>query len=72
MILVVIKNILKRFFLLDGYCKRCGKREVPVFKVSDDLWLNVTGAEHTETYCINCFDKMARNKGIYIVWGANP
>ncbi len=68
MILVIIKNILKRFILLDGYCKKCGKCASPVFHVSDNLWTEVTAWNYKKTYCINCFDRMARNKGIYITW----
>jgi hypothetical protein len=62
-----IKNYLKGFVVIPGYCKRCGKGMLPVFQVDNEVWFRVVGDTGTE-YCINCFDKLARKKGIYIIY----
>lgn len=64
---VKVKNILKRFILIDGYCKRCGDVMVPIFTVSDTLWNLVTEGDRKE-YCIKCFNSKARDCGIGIIW----
>ena len=61
------------FGALWGYCKICGKREVPCRWVSDKLWTEVTGypSDTNFTCCIVCFDRMARRKNIWLDFTTN-
>ena len=66
MLLVGLKNIIKRFVPLETYCKKCGTT-AEVFTVSDKYWdWVVDDTEHE--YCVHCFDRTAKNKGFYNEW----
>jgi hypothetical protein len=69
MLLRIIKDILSKFMPVCEYCHKCGRISVPVFYVTDKLWFSVVGYENNgKHFCINCFDKMARQKGINILY----
>ena len=64
-----IKDIIKKHKLIPSYCKKCGRTTIPNFYVPNKTWNQVTN-NSTDELCIVCFDKLARNKGIYIIWEA--
>lgn len=51
-------------------CQKCDKRYPYVWATSNDLWQKITNKETGGLYCVTCFDKMAREKGIYLNWEA--
>ena len=61
-----IKNILSKYFLLNEYCKRCGKRNrYTWFDAENNTWENVTHMEDKcNVLCWGCFNKMAIKKHI--------
>ena len=49
------KLFLRRFFCLDSFCRRCG-RKVRDFSVDDEAWERVRPyIKHGNTLCYNCF-----------------
>ena len=69
-ILARIKTLLAQRFLIIECCYRCGIRQPLVWWCSnDELWREVTNfKEGNGIYCPNCFDRMAKEKGIAIRW----
>ena len=49
-----IKNLLKRFMLIDSYCKDCG-RKIDDFTVDDDFWIQIMGDDKNKEICKRCF-----------------
>jgi len=70
MILKLIKDLIKKLHImpLSAYCKICGRVDIPLFDISDKLWKKVVGKKYN-ILCIYCFDRMARKKGISILYG---
>ena len=51
------------------HCQICGKKYEYVYKVSNELWEKVTGIKNgSGLRCIDCFDKEAKEKGIFLQW----
>lgn len=51
------------------HCQKCGIPYETVWRAPDNLWGKVTG--HNDgggLLCIQCFDKMAREQGIFLYW----
>jgi len=65
--LLFVKMILRRFFLLQEFCKSCGCTVEAAFHVRDEVWKKVVGDPGT-VRCIRCFDKEAQTKGIFLRW----
>jgi hypothetical protein len=49
------------------FCKRCGRKQPLVWHAPDELWLAVTG-QTAGVFCPECFDALAREKGMAVVW----
>ena len=48
-------------------CQICGKHYEYVYRISDKLWKKITGIKNgSGLRCIDCLDKEARGKDIYI------
>jgi len=63
-LLVLIKSIIKKKFLIFAYCRNCGRRVHDYF-VPDEIWKEVTGIKDgSGIYCYDCFCKMADKKGL--------
>jgi hypothetical protein len=46
-------------------CKVCGRPDKFNFHVPDDIWEMVAGTEfNNRVVCLNCFDELAKEKGI--------
>lgn len=39
-------------------CHKCGEHIARFFKIPNDEWKDVTGDEHDQVICKNCFDRM--------------
>jgi hypothetical protein len=55
----------------DGeHCQRCGKSYATYLwhAFPDALWRKVTGKEENGLYCRDCFDAMARDRGIGVLY----
>jgi len=50
-------------------CVRCKKKFGLIWQIDDDIWKKVQG-ENNDNLCANCFDEMARQKGIELYWEA--
>lgn len=75
-LLVLLKIAICRLHLagvvgLIEFCYRCGRRVNQVWYVDDELWREVSGPPKCRNVrCVSCFDKMAREKGLFIRWTA--
>ncbi len=50
-------------------CQRCKKPYFDIWEVSDKLWAVVTNrSDGGGLYCMSCFGKLARRKGIEVYW----
>lgn len=50
-------------------CQICGTNYLAVWKAPNSLWLKVTGYEESSgLMCPQCFDALAREKGIGLYW----
>lgn len=49
-------------------CEHCGKRYLTCWLAPDYVWHAVTGHDEEGLLCPNCFDEMARNKGVILAW----
>lgn len=63
-----IKAILAHHTLVIEFCHTCGRRVDQVWTASDYLWGEVTKPEPNTIRCVNCFDREARERGIFIRW----
>ena len=54
---VVYKNFLKKFKLMNQYCKSCGNDMGYDYKVSDEDWEKLPLKYHNKVLCLNCFCK---------------
>lgn len=52
------KRWLSRFCAIDGYCKDCGARMVPVWTTDDATYAALV--RDGRELCLLCFDKLAR------------
>jgi hypothetical protein len=58
---VWIKLLLRRFFLLPSFCRRCG-RKVRDFVADDAAWERVRPLiKHGNTLCYDCFCDLTRS-----------
>ena len=54
------------------WCKRCDRRIVVGFSVTDEAWNAVTGDPNT-CWCTTCFDEVAQRKRVeYVFDGMYP
>jgi hypothetical protein len=66
--LLLFKLILRRFRLINSFCKVCG-RDVHDFVVEDKLWALIEpDIKHGNTLCYDCFNELLNKKGIWITW----
>ena len=64
---VRVKNFLKRFIILNEYCKKCGhSNNGDYFNADNILWEKVVNNKYN-ILCYKCFNKMANNKKIDII-----
>ena len=75
--MLVIYDIAGRIKMLEeqcakdgGVCERCGKQYDSLWRAPDGLWEKVMGTKRgwSGLFCMNCFDKMAQDKGIELEW----
>lgn len=67
-ILVFIKLFLRNFFLLNSFCKECG-RKVHDFYVSDDIWeLVKPHIKYGKVLCYDCFCDKCKEVGLPTCW----
>ncbi len=65
---VRVKLILRRFVLLDSFCKHCGRR-VHDFAAPDDVWLKVQPSIRLgNVLCYDCFCEACLKVGLPGVW----
>lgn len=50
-----LKLFLKKYFLLNQFCKKCGKSNEYDFSVSDEEWVKLPEKYHNHVLCFNCF-----------------
>ena len=63
-----MKLALARFFLLDSFCKYCG-RTVHDFIVPDDIWAKVRPLiQYGDVLCYDCFCEKCGMLGLPTVW----
>jgi hypothetical protein len=63
-----MKLLLRRFMLLDSFCKHCGRR-VHDFLVSDVVWQQVEPYIHSgHVLCYDCFCDVCAKAGLPTVW----
>jgi len=75
-ILIKLKTLLAKYFLIIEFCDYCGIEQPLVWWCeSYGLWEEVTGnksiseKEHAAGICCpTCFDKLANSKGIALRW----
>lgn len=54
-------------------CMNCSSMVEQIWHVSDELWNELSGyAEGSGILCSRCFDRKAREKGIYLYWACQP
>lgn len=56
---------------LSQFCDGCGRTDWMGFWSANDVWIAVAGNVNSHrhgAYCISCFDRMARAKGIVLEW----
>jgi len=67
-ITVKAKNLLSRFIIIDGYCKKCGKTmNNPSFSVEDNIWNKICADNPYKHLCLKCFIKKAFTQGVNII-----
>lgn len=66
MILVFVKWLTSRFFLIDNYCKRCGRKTEPYTIADDDLYLAII--PDGKEVCFRCLHREAIRSGMSPVW----
>jgi len=50
-------------------CQKCKKIYFSLWMASHSVWVKVTGKKSGKgLYCLNCFDKIARSRGINLFW----
>jgi hypothetical protein len=55
--------------LIIEFCHDCGVRQPLTWLASDELWKEVTGYREGEgVYCPRCFQRRARQCGIFLRW----
>jgi len=59
----MIKRILVRHFLIEQFCRDCG-RTVVAWRTSDEIWCKGSGNE-PNALCLECFACRARKNGIF-------
>jgi len=61
-----IKNFLRKYIVLNEYCKKCGRRNKTTwFSATDKVWERVTHQEkNCNVLCWICFNKLANEKHI--------
>ena len=54
-------------------CMRCSSMVEQIWNVSNELWDELSGYPKGDgILCSRCFDKKAREKGIYLFWTCQP
>lgn len=51
---LVLKRFLKRFFLINSFCKECGD-SITDFNCDNQLWKEITKKESDKEFCYRCF-----------------
>ena len=65
---VHVKLILRRFMVLDGFCRRCG-RNFRDFVVPDDVGEQVSQhIQHGNALCYDCFCDTCMEIGLPGIW----
>jgi len=67
-----LKLLLRRFMLLDAFCKHCG-RTVHDFRAPDAVWLKVAlSIRHGNVLCYDCFCEACIAAGLPGTWTLIP
>lgn len=67
-VLVLYKLVLRRFALINSFCRHCG-RTVHDFSVPDDVWEQVAPhIKHGHTLCYDCFCEACAKRDLPSVW----
>jgi len=61
------KKLLSHFKCINEFCHDCGRDGYVPWLAADALWLKVMSSPRG-TLCPECFDKRAREAGIFCVW----
>jgi hypothetical protein len=65
---LAFKLLLRRWFLLPSFCKRCGRR-VPDVSAPDDAWAAVESRlRRGHVLCYDCFCEVCADIGLPSVW----
>lgn len=65
---VLLKLLLRHFFLLPAFCKMCG-RTVHDFIAPGEIWIKVTPLiKHGNIVCYDCFCELCQKVGEKSVW----
>lgn len=57
-IILKIKNIQRRYRLMNQYCKCCGHEMGYDYHVSDEAWMKLPAEYHNHVLCLHCFCKL--------------
>src|SRR3990172_4785731 len=53
----------------DGeHCQICGRPYLLVWNATDYLWHDIVSSDESGLLCPDCFDREARQRGIYLIW----
>lgn len=64
----LLKILFSKSVSLENFCKDCG-RKCEAFRVDNWLWVKAIGGfDHHKEFCFACFDRRARQQGLYPVW----
>ena len=65
---VVWKLLLRRFIVVDSFCKLCGV-DVRDFAAPDDVWKQINPQiKHGHVVCYNCFCDLCAEVGLTTMW----
>ena len=68
-LLAWLKTLLAKVVLVDEFCHRCGVEQPLVWWCEDQrLWTEITGCHENGILCPDCFNKLAKNRGLLIKW----
>jgi hypothetical protein len=65
---VWIKRVVVKYALLIEFCKRCGCKQPLVWRAPDEVWLKINNNQSGGVFCPECFDSLAQEKGISLMW----
>ncbi|MBZ4649255.1 hypothetical protein [Thermosipho sp. (in: thermotogales)] len=65
---VHVKLFLKRYFLINSFCKECGRYNHD-FIVSDEIWIKVKPfIKYGDVLCYDCFCEKCKKVGLKTYW----